>query len=679
MVGEWVYYQEGINGTVHRVNGAGQDKRLDFVDIPEDYWDSLDWVISPDGTQIVWKRSFFEPGVSDFTLTSELYVATIATSEMRLLTRDVVHEHRTLTPWDFSPDGSRVFVYQQPYGIGVMFPIYGTFGVLDVATGQLMPLPDPIPPAQCGSAALSDDGARLARLSVPAEGERIQISLTDLANGRTTEIDAAIPTDLELWQVGDAVFSPDGRELVYTAAYGYWGSEGFALFHVDLTTGTQRDLLARQPTRYSVARFESDGSLLLTTAWASEGTGTFRLHPDGTLEHLSELTFIGVSAPKPPSPTPEPQASSAVLPAPVIYLLDASDEPVAPGHHDIWRLEVDGTTATQIVAEPASVGGFAVSPLDGSIAYTTRGDNDLYRTDAGGNERTLLVDGRGLHDSTGDRAADSLTAPAWSPDGKQIAYGLGGVNIISAEGGEPQLILASEPEPEGSLEWSHYLYPMSWSPDGMSILIGDAVGGGLAIIDVADGSVTDVHNPSGDYFCCSPTWSTDGQDIYFSGVLYDPSIFQAPGLWRVDGSTGQAEALIPGYDDPGAAQESGMPMTLIQSVQQLSDDNLYAFAAFGTFEELWADAAGNQVFPQLEMTRFASDGSRPVALRSDASQFGGVPWTFGGALWAPDASGAVVSIFGGGDLPNTTLLWLPSDGSAPVVLSARGQRYEWGK
>jgi hypothetical protein len=63
---------------------------------------------------------------------------------------------------------------------------------------------------------------------------------------------------------------------------------------VDLAAGAQQELLAPQPTRYKVAHFEEDGSLLLTIAWPGEGTGTFRLHPDGTLEHLSELTFLGV-------------------------------------------------------------------------------------------------------------------------------------------------------------------------------------------------------------------------------------------------------------------------------------------------------------------------------------------------------------------------------------------------
>ncbi len=300
VLGEWVYYQEGVSGTVHRVNEAGQDERFDFMDIPEDYWDSLDWVISPDGTQIVWNRSFFETGVSDFTLTSELYVATIATGEMRLLTRQVIHEHRTLTPWGFSPDGSQVFVYQQPYGIGVLFPVYGAFSVLDVATGQLTSLPDPMatqPETTMGGAAsLSDDGARLARLPyVSAEGKGIPLSLTDLASGQTTEIATTIVTDLGVVRVGDGVFSPDGSTLVYTVAYGDMGSETFALFQVDLTTGTQRELLAPQPTRYQVVRFEDGGSLLLTTDWWRGERGTFRLHPDGTLEHLSVATFVGVS------------------------------------------------------------------------------------------------------------------------------------------------------------------------------------------------------------------------------------------------------------------------------------------------------------------------------------------------------------------------------------------------
>jgi hypothetical protein len=280
------------------VNGAGQDERFDFMDIPEDYWEGVDWVVSPDGTRIVWKLSFFETGEGyDVTLTSDLYMATIATGETRLLTRYVVNEHQTLTPWGFSPDASQVFVYLEPYGIGGLFPVYGEFSVLDVATGQLAPLPDPMATqpktTMGGAAALSGDGARLARFGY-AESEGFTVNLTELASGQTTEIPISISTDLGLVRVGDGVFSPDGSTLVYTVAYGDMGSETFALFQVDLTTGTQRELLAPQLARYKVVRFEDDGSLLLTANWWRGERGTFRLHPDGTLEHLSELTFVGV-------------------------------------------------------------------------------------------------------------------------------------------------------------------------------------------------------------------------------------------------------------------------------------------------------------------------------------------------------------------------------------------------
>ena len=253
----------------------------------------MGWAISADGTQIVWMRGLVEQGAYEVTLTSDLYVATIATGEARLLTTYVTHETRFLAPWGFSLDGSQVFVYLQPYGIGGMFFRCGAFSVLDIATGQLTPVPDPAPESFPGpAAALSDDGTRLARFQY-VKGHGFKVNLTDLASGQTTEI-ATIPSDRGYVQVGDGVFSPDDSTLIYTVAYGDWGSEGFALFQVDLATGTQRELLAPQPTRYKVARFEDNGSLLLTIAWRRQ-PGTSRLDPDGTLEHLSDLTFLGVS------------------------------------------------------------------------------------------------------------------------------------------------------------------------------------------------------------------------------------------------------------------------------------------------------------------------------------------------------------------------------------------------
>jgi hypothetical protein len=145
-----------------------------------------------------------------------------------------------------------------------------------------------------GAAALSNDGARLARVG-RAEGEGFKVNPTDLASGQTTEIATTNSTDLGFVHVGDGMFSPEVSTLVYTVGYDPLGNAAFALFPVDFATGTQRELLAPQPTRYKVVCFEDDGSLLLTVVAPWEKTGTFRLHPDGTLEHLSDSTLVGVS------------------------------------------------------------------------------------------------------------------------------------------------------------------------------------------------------------------------------------------------------------------------------------------------------------------------------------------------------------------------------------------------
>lgn len=295
LIGEWVYYQESDAGTVHRVNEAGQDQRFDFMGIPEDNFESVDWAITPDGTQIAWNLFTFEAEQSGaVTLTSNLYIADIVSGEVRPLTTYVVNEHQILTPWGFSPDGSQLYVYLQPYGIGGLFGVYGAFSALDVASGQLIPLPEPATGSfPGGPAAISPDGTRLARLWY-AEEEGFTASLTDIVSGQTTDI-ATLPVEVGRGQVGDVLFSPDGSTLIYTVAYGDWGSDGYALFQIDTATGTQREILPPQPDYHKVVHFEDDGSLLLRIIWPGEATGTFRLRPDGTLESLSEATLVGIS------------------------------------------------------------------------------------------------------------------------------------------------------------------------------------------------------------------------------------------------------------------------------------------------------------------------------------------------------------------------------------------------
>jgi hypothetical protein len=169
--------------------------------------------------------------------------------------------------------------------------------------------------------------------------------------------------------------------------------------------------------------------------------------------------------------------------------------------------------------------------------------------------------------------------------------------------------------------------------------------------------------------CCEPSWNLDSGSFYFSSAAFGMIM---PGLWQADAATGEVTTLIQGMESAGLPDVTGEPMRLIQSTRQLQDGMLYAFAGFGTYDELYRDEEGNESAPRLTMTRFSLDGTGAVALRSDS-------YPLGEALWAQDGSGAVINVFVEGEIPSGTLLWLAADGSEPVVLNGRGFQPRWGK
>ncbi|OGO17995.1 MAG: hypothetical protein A2Z14_11650 [Chloroflexi bacterium RBG_16_48_8] len=364
------------------------------------------------------------------------------------------------------------------------------------------------------------------------------------------------------------------------------------------------------------------------------------------------------------------QGVEGILPAPVIYL-GVEDEPAAPGQQSLWRLEVDGVTAIQITDEDVPITSFAVSSVDGAIVYTTFSDNDLVRMDADGSNRGVIYDGLDLTSPPSDESVmrSANANVAWSPDGTEIAFGLGGINIIPAAGGEPRMLVEDKIVAEGSPQDSRFYRPLAWSPDGTKILALEGYGiegSGYAVVDVYSGKVVSLGSA---VVCCEPSWSLDSQSFFFSSAAFGMIL---PGLWHADAMTGEVTTLIRGMETAGLPDVTGEPMSLIQSAQQLGDGNLYAFTAFGTYDELFRDEEGNEVAPQLTMTRISPNGSEIEALRSDA-------YALGQTLWAEDASGAVINVMVAEEYPSGTLLWLGSDDSAAVVLGGRGLQPKWGK
>jgi dipeptidyl aminopeptidase/acylaminoacyl peptidase len=369
---------------------------------------------------------------------------------------------------------------------------------------------------------------------------------------------------------------------------------------------------------------------------------------------IPALTDTPTPATSVPTPT-LPPAKPAILPAPLYYLAPSG------ATQQIWRIETDATTRTQITQEAAGISDFDVSPRDGALVYLS--GNALISTDGLGQNRSVVVQGPALAPERDESYyTTEVTRPRWSPDGSRIAYGLNGINVIDAAGGASIAVRPNDPipGPNDPITQSANLYwPYNWSPDGSRMLI--EIGyyrseGSLGVLNLSDNSVAALSSPAG-YVCCAPAWAADNRTIFYANPT-DGIV--PPGLWRTDVTTGEGKTLINGYGRDAILSAA--------SVFPAADGNLYYFYAFTPAPV----DPGQSV--ALAMYRSASDGvTDQTQLRTDAH-------VVGEALWAGDASGAVVVASPAGVYPpQGALLYLKAAGSPAVPLAENGRLLRWGK
>ena len=137
----------------------------------------------------------------------------------------------------------------------------------------------------------------------------------------------------------------------------------------------------------------------------------------------------------------------------------------------------------------------------------------------------IVADSDGYNPQVLARSRESLLSPAWSPDGRKIAYvsfesGNSQVYVQDITTGSRQLIAAHKRGINGA---------PAWSPDGSKLAVSLSYVGNpeIFVIDMASRHETRLTNSLS--IDTEPTWSGDGQSIYFTSDRSGrPQIYQMP-------------------------------------------------------------------------------------------------------------------------------------------------------
>ncbi|MGH3081045.1 MAG: TolB family protein [Gaiellaceae bacterium] len=194
--------------------------------------------------------------------------------------------------------------------------------------------------------------------------------------------------------------------------------------------------------------------------------------------------------------TVEPTWSSSGQAVYVGRRLDAGDL-------DLHVIRPDGTGARALTTNDVGEFDPAWSPDGRRIAYRRARDrsSDLYVMDADGtNQRRVIVDG---------------WAPTWSPDGARLAFERDGdIWMVDIDGSDPSQ-LTSGPEIDGQPDWSPLGHEIAFSrdpePGTAEIYAADVTTRSVRRITSESSRNTDCHGS----WAREPAWSPDGRSIAY--------------------------------------------------------------------------------------------------------------------------------------------------------------------
>ncbi|MEJ7933725.1 amidohydrolase family protein [Sphingobium sp. AN558] len=360
---------------------------------------------------------------------------------------------------DWSPDGARIAFQSYRTGNFHIWSIAAGGGEMRQHTDGLFDDREP---------RWSPDGRTIAFASDRADG-RYAIYLLDVASGAVTQLSRGTTNDSE------PAWSPDGRRIAYVQS-------GTKLVTVDIATGALTEVIS---VPASADRFNPNG--ILAPAFAPDGALAYTLLKPGA------LTLI--------------LGDKNVVAGEDLY-------PFRPGFtKDGAILYGSGGKLRRLKGDKASI-----IPFTAKVPVTTPDYRKKTRD----------------FTSTAPKAVVGLAAPMLSPDGKQIVFAALNDIYLMPIGGSPAKLVGDP---------FHKCDP-AWSPDGKTIAYSSDRGGTLDLWlhDIATGKEKQLTNIP-DKAVAWNSWSQDGKLIAF--------LDQEGALHSVEVATGLVRKLFDGIWEPG--------------------------------------------------------------------------------------------------------------------------------